>query len=49
MFFECECSFNKASYIITAQRNNLNREIIEKEEVLQLWIILDVIEFFTLV
>lgn len=49
IFFECKYSFSKVSYTITAWKTNPNREIIEVEETLQLWVIVDVIELFTLV
>ncbi len=38
MSSECERSFSKASYTISAQRSNLSNDIVEAGEVLRLWV-----------
>ncbi len=38
MSSECEWSFSKASYTISAWRSNLGNDIVEAEEVLRSWV-----------
>ena len=43
MSLECERSFSKASYTISAQRSNLGNNIVEAGEMLRLWVSANII------
>lgn len=43
MSLECERSFSKASYAISARRSNLGNDIAEAEEVLRSWVSANVV------